>query len=263
MGLSSARSGSGCILLSYAITLLPTIFMLAWLSACLPKSSQGFGTDFGDSLANYDQVFNWHPLLMTLAFATLFSQAALHFRLLPYSHEVNKVFHMATNTLALIVSSTGLAVILKCKTFYPNYEFYSIHSWLGIGAFSGFCAQYVLGFTSFFFPKFSESTRRAFLPYHKYVGLCLYFMTLLTLATGVMDRMSGVTPGGQISPPDPATYPDRNGSIFVVVNLYAFSLLLIVCTVAYHHFTPKERSLTVQVRDEDDETNYGRLGENQ
>jgi len=227
--------------------------MLVWLQACLfPVAGQGFSTDFGLNNEYGSQVFNWHPLLMTLAFATLFSQAALHFRLLPYSHEVNKVFHMATNTLALIVSSTGLAVILKVKAVFGNPEFFSLHSWLGIGAFSAFCAQYALGFLSFFFPKFSESTRRAFLPYHKYVGLCLYFTTLLTMATGIMDAVGGTYP-------DSNGYPDKSDKYFVMANMFALSLFMVMCTIVYHHFTPKERSLTVQVRDEDDE-NYARLG---
>jgi len=228
--------------------------MLVWIVSCIyPVESQGFSGYFGANNENADKVFNWHPFLMTLAFATLFSQAALHFRLLPYSHEVNKVFHMATNTLAVIVSSTGLAVIVKYKNRYdPIYGFYSLHSWLGIGAFSAFCAQYTLGFLSFFFPKFSESTRRAFLPYHKYFGLCLYIMTLLALGTGIMDRMGGTSPV-------PGGMPDKGGKFFVMSNMFALSLFAVACTIVYHHFTPKERSLTVQVRDEEDEANYGRL----
>jgi len=231
------------------------IFILVWLSNYQqPTTSSGFSANW-DDCNGLGPVFNWHPLLMTVAFGTLFSQAVLHFRLLPYSHDVNKVFHMGTNTVAIILSSIALGVAVKCKSILPPYySFYSLHSWLGIAAFSAFCAQYAAGFLSFFFPKFSESTRRAFLPYHKYFGICLYFLTMFALVSGITNRFFGSSP----LPPALTQYD----GYFTMANTYALSLFAVVCTIMYHHFTPKEKSLTVQVRDEDEDTSgYGRVGE--
>lgn len=51
-----------------------------------PKNLAGFSWAFADG-----RVFNWHPLLMTLGFVVLSTQAALAYLSLPFSHDTNKV----------------------------------------------------------------------------------------------------------------------------------------------------------------------------
>ena len=57
-------------------------------------------------------VFNYHPLLMTLAWLVLTSAAVLAYRVLPLSHSTAKLYHAALHTCTLLLVGLGLAVVI-------------------------------------------------------------------------------------------------------------------------------------------------------
>jgi hypothetical protein len=86
-----------------------------------------------------------------------------------------KVAHGVLNMLALAFAITGLiAITIMPKNMMP--DFHSAHSWIGITIITFYSLQWLLGFTGFLYPKFGEGTRRAYLAYHRFWGVCIFVM---------------------------------------------------------------------------------------
>jgi len=181
---------------TYGVMIIPLGFTLHWLLNTNPVDAQrGFEATYdsvtkpGDKPANMWKVFNWHPLMMVTAYSTLFSMAAVHFRVLPFSHDTNKAIHFLTQTFAVVCSSIGIAVAQQFKDRFGYSQFYSTHAWLGIFAYSAFCLQYLAGVISFGFPKLPTEYRADFKPWHIVFGVAIYFSTNAAIVLGVQDYM--------------------------------------------------------------------------
>jgi len=172
------------------------------------------------------QVFNLHPLFMILAFVTLYSQAALHFRLLPFDHETCKLIHMGTQTLGLLFACLGLAVVVKFKDVVKAHEWYNTHDYVGISVFSLFCAQWLCGFVSFFLPKLSKEAREAYHPWHVFAGVTILIGAAVAVCTGLAGY-SWIFDHG----PKPAPWHAQ----FRLPGLIALSVFVAVGTVLFHH----------------------------
>lgn len=75
-------------------------------------------------------------MLMTTGFGLLASHAIISFKALPFSHEVKKAIHGITHVGAFTCASVGLAAVVLFKDAKQINQFYSVHAWLGIGAYS-------------------------------------------------------------------------------------------------------------------------------
>jgi hypothetical protein len=67
--------------------------------------------------------------------------AALAFRSLPFSRNVNKVIHALIQTLGLAASTGGLATVIIFKDKTGNEHMYSLHAWLGVSSYALFALQ--------------------------------------------------------------------------------------------------------------------------
>lgn len=140
--------------------------------------------------------FNWHPVLMICAFVLFMGEALIAFRILPLDRYTQKVLHLSLQTVALGTATVGVVFIFDFHTQNKLAHFYNIHSTLGLAALCLFVVQYVLGVTAFFFPRFSDSRRAALMPYHKYIGICLFFFIWCALLSGLVDRERIQFPSG-------------------------------------------------------------------
>ena len=109
--------------LFYLALFVPITLVSVWLTTQMADPFKGL--TFSWAVEDLQTTFNWHPILMTLVFSTLFSQgrsipilstnkweianridylAAAIYRLLPFSHKVNKILHSIIQFFALILA---------------------------------------------------------------------------------------------------------------------------------------------------------------
>lgn len=154
-------------------------------------------------------IFNYHPMLMVLAFPVLMGEALLSFRQPPIAslqryetnaHQVcsthilvhsptRKSMHWLLHTGAIVSMLLGVLAAyrshsLKQPTPIPNL--YSVHSYLGLTTVLMACAQYAAGFVAFLKPSLSLPKRRALMPLHQLFGRVVFVLGLCTAAVCVV-----------------------------------------------------------------------------
>jgi cytochrome b-561 len=97
----------------------------------------------------------------------------------------SKLIHAVTNMLAMGFAITGLVTIVL-KADATDYN--TSHAWLGIAIITFYVSQWLLGFVSFLFPKFGEGTRRAYLAYHRFWGVCIFVMSCANVLLMIGDH---------------------------------------------------------------------------
>ena len=138
-----------------------------------PAHADGEANDTGP-------IFNWHPLLMTLAFPVLMAEAVLAYQapLLPLRERpARKLWHFGLHTAAVLCMVAGITAAWKSHTLkrpVPIPNLYSPHSWLGCGVLALVLLQYCLGFAAFLFPRFSPDRRAALAPLHGFLGRAIF-----------------------------------------------------------------------------------------
>ncbi|CAN6317924.1 unnamed protein product [Urochloa humidicola] len=118
------------------------------------------------SPTNKGLIFNVHPVLMLIGFVILGSEAIMSYKILPWSHDTNKMVHMLLHALALFLGSVGIYAAFKFHNESGIANLYSLHSWIGLGTICLYGIQWLLGITTFFFPGASPTVRRRMLPWH-------------------------------------------------------------------------------------------------
>lgn len=141
---------------------------------------QGDGNDTG-------LLFNWHPLLMTLAFVVCMGEAVLAYKApllkLP-DRPARKAWHVAMHTSALVLGSLGITAAIQSHTLKrpkPIPNFYSTHSFLGLLVCFIVIGQGSLGILAFIAPKWSVQTRQEFGPIHAFSGLFVLITGIATM----------------------------------------------------------------------------------
>ena len=84
-------------------------------------------------------IFHWHPVLMVAAWLVAAVNAALAYRVFPFTHDTSKAVHGALHVLTLVLWSTALAAVVKSHNDRspPLQNFYSLHSWFGLATIIG------------------------------------------------------------------------------------------------------------------------------
>ncbi|KAG2548013.1 hypothetical protein PVAP13_9KG147525 [Panicum virgatum] len=85
------------------------------------------------SPANKGLIFNVHPVLMLIGFIILGSEAIMSYKILPWSHDTNKMAHMVLHAVALFLGSVGIYAAFKFHNESGIANLYSLHSWVGLG----------------------------------------------------------------------------------------------------------------------------------
>eukprot|EP01095_Lingulamoeba_sp_RSL-Kostka_P017818 TRINITY_DN9501_c0_g1_i1.p1 TRINITY_DN9501_c0_g1~~TRINITY_DN9501_c0_g1_i1.p1 ORF type:complete len:283 (-),score=52.96 TRINITY_DN9501_c0_g1_i1:106-876(-) len=220
------------------LSFLPTITVIIWLLFGLGNYS-GFAFSWSnDTIDGEDpgyqqwQTLNWHPLLMTISFGTLFSQAIVYYRLLPFSHNINKYIHATVQGLALLFSSIAIFVVFMFKKKSENDNMYTGHSYIGMASYVLFLLQFVIGFIAFLFPKLPDVPRKIIHSIHIPLGLLIYISTFISIGSGVVDRelIGGGGGGGSYGIDG---WPDLYTYSWIGGNLVTLSLLLPATVVLY------------------------------
>jgi len=157
-----------------------------------PKTNETIAKDVsGLAWAKGDgRVFNWHPVLMVFGMIFCNTEAILAYRGLPFSHDTNKVIHLTFQSLGTISLSVGLRAVFRFHNEHAITNLYSLHSWVGIFTVALYALQYLVGFTTFFFPGAPHKLREDAVPVHRLLGRLIFYFSALTAALGILEKLS-------------------------------------------------------------------------
>ncbi|VDM99659.1 unnamed protein product [Thelazia callipaeda] len=147
--------------------------------------------------SNPELQFHYHPTFMVMGIIFLASEAILVYRV--FRHEPKrfcKLLHLTLHTMVLIFIVVSLKAVFDSHNNHKNEEgesdplpnLYSLHSWVGMTAALAFFLQYVLGFTTFFFPGWSASMRQLALPFHQAFGVIIICFVAITAVMGISEH---------------------------------------------------------------------------
>jgi hypothetical protein len=150
---------------------------------------------------NCDSGWNWHVLLMSLAFILFMTEAIL----LPYhstglqGSPIRKWIHMVIMVMGFILAIAGLVSIIQGKALYGTPNMYSVHSWCGAIILVSTFLQALAGSGAFVFfkPMLSEETRKTIGRVHKHVGQLTYFGAIFVVGLGLADQQMMMVDSGQ------------------------------------------------------------------
>ncbi|UJR21019.1 hypothetical protein I4U23_024119 [Adineta vaga] len=179
----------------------------------------GWGSDLG-------QLFNNHPLFMTLGMIFFYGDAILVYRVFPDVKKIGvKILHAFLLGTSLILSSIGLKAVFDShsRAKPPKEHLNSLHSWVGITTVVLFGLQWVCGFVAFLFPKLSENIRAAYMPSHKLWGKIIFIFAVSAALMGTVEE--GVFNGFF----DKKTMRTQRN----IINLYGICILIFAVLVLY------------------------------
>ncbi|XP_072028475.1 transmembrane ascorbate-dependent reductase CYB561-like [Amphiura filiformis] len=187
--------------------------------------------------------FNFHPLLMVLGMVILNGDGILVFRLFPmFSKYTSKLIHLILQGIVVIMGGIALKAVFALVFAYQNANnwdnVHTVHSWVGFTTYLMFGLQWICGFLIFFFPKLSEDYRGAYMPLHRYFGVALFALAIVSAISGIQEEIMFHT---QV--PKGRKYNDRQliGDIMGLV-IVAFALI-IGYLVTNKEYQRKEKSL--------------------
>jgi len=171
-------------------TLLFLVLLLVWIW----RSLDGFNTKPAPG-GGRAVSFNWHPLLMTIAFLLFMGEGVFAFRLPSgakvepgnQSRLLRKKYHMTLNLLALLIAGAGTIMILVNHTQLKYGHLQTAHSWVGITVLALALSQWVVGFAVFWLGKGDSSLKRLLLPWHQLAGKFITFLAVATMALGFFE----------------------------------------------------------------------------
>ncbi|KXZ47371.1 hypothetical protein GPECTOR_36g92 [Gonium pectorale] len=187
------------------------------------------------------KLFNWHPVLMTLAFAVLMAEGLLAYQspLLPgLTREVRKRVHWGCHSAALLCAGLGLLAALqshRLKRPVPMPDWYSPHSFLGLTALAAVAAQFFLGAYAYLWPRLGLPQRLALGPVHRFVGMTAWVAGLAAVATGVQEKLTFLQLGRKMAG------PDLYGPAVRVPAAVLPLLVALAALVLYHQAPPAAR----------------------
>jgi len=185
------------IILIRVLQVLIGLFLSIWVfgylggvsfSAHVTDEETGANDTFG--------IFNWHPLLMTLAFVGVMTEAILTYSspLIHISGDnrlLKKYVHGGLHLVAVVLTVLGIVAAIQSHTLKKPMamaNFYSTHSFLGILTCFMMVGQVVLGCMAYMFPQWSLSERQAFSPVHKFFGGATFCVGMATLMVGLQEK---------------------------------------------------------------------------
>eukprot|EP00887_Chlorella_sp_A99_P006704 scaffold3.g6704.t1 len=185
-------------------------------------------------------IFNWHPILMTLAFPVLMGEALLAYRAPlavtnPRDRQLCKMWHFGLQTAAVVLCEFGAVAAFQShnrKRPDPIPNLYSAHSLLGVTVLALLGLQFAVGTFSYLWPKLSLSRRRALGPLHAFLGKSVFVLGLAAMAVGIQEKTTFVQLGQK-----PALFSPAMRLPAVLQLLLAFTGM----AVLFHHAPPAPR----------------------
>eukprot|EP00117_Sycon_ciliatum_P048354 scpid72542/ scgid34437/ Cytochrome b reductase 1 len=142
--------------------------------------------------------FNWHPLLMIIAFVPVMVQSLLTYRI--YSRILctavgktgQKLVHVTLHLVELVLVAVALAAVFDYhhRQGYPHVR--SLHSWMGLTTVGMFLAVMVSGGVFYLLPSrlVKSERRRAATPYHRMAGVGVMLMAFASMASGISEALA-------------------------------------------------------------------------
>ncbi|XP_072027994.1 transmembrane ascorbate-dependent reductase CYB561-like [Amphiura filiformis] len=134
--------------------------------------------------------FNFHPLLMVLGMVILNGDGILVFRLFPmFSKSTSKLIHLILQGIVVIMGGIALKASFAYLNANNKANVHTVHSWVGFTTYLMFGLQWICGFLIFFFPKLSEDYRGTYMPLHRYFGLALFALAIVSAISGIQETI--------------------------------------------------------------------------
>ncbi|XP_026818107.1 cytochrome b561-like [Rhopalosiphum maidis] len=137
-------------------------------------------------------IFNWHPLLMTIAFVYLFANAILHYRTFPNNtkKKLKKQHSLIHGCILILIVIAGFAAFVSHQYSVPKIpHLYSLHSWLGIITILMFLSQFISGLWCFLYPGVAAQHRETLAPYHVFFGISIFTLAIATAVLGFCEKI--------------------------------------------------------------------------
>jgi cytochrome b-561 len=184
----------------HILALIAVVLVVIWVHRDA-MGGGGLSWDKGSKL-----VFNWHPVMMTVAYAFM-TLASLTFRMKCYAsnRSILKLIHGVKWTIAAVCGAVGVtAVFLSHNDAVPPIaNLYSLHSWIGVATILLYLYQFSSGTLFFGFSIQSSSQQRAMMmSFHRYLGPCIYIITGTTILLGIQEKEGFVGCSYQVTTPD-------------------------------------------------------------
>ncbi|KAH6773950.1 Cytochrome b561/ferric reductase transmembrane protein family [Perilla frutescens var. hirtella] len=177
------RSASSLTMVAHLFGILATILMLVWLL----HYREGLDLDSDDAR----RVFNVHPFLMFFGFIFMAGEAMMAYKTVRADWQVRKFVHLFFHLVAMVLGIVGLHAAFKYHNQVGLTNMFSLHSWIGIGTFTLFCAQW-LGGLAVFLPRGSSESKARIAPWHVNGGRALLLMGICTALTGLMEKATSM-----------------------------------------------------------------------
>ncbi|PON87028.1 Cytochrome b561 and DOMON domain-containing protein [Trema orientale] len=211
------------------VAVLVIFWALAFNTSFLPHSA---------TASNEDLIYSvLHPLLMVIGFILISGEAILVHRWLPGSTNLKKSVHLCLQGLALACGIFGIWTKFQGENGIVA-NFYSLHSWMGLICMSLFCAQWMMGFLSFWHKGEVRRVRIKVLPWHIFVGLYTYGLAVATAETGLLEKLTFLQTKRNLSKRCPES---------MVVNGLGLGLALLSGVVILAAISPKYQALKTKL----------------
>lgn len=174
-----------------------------------------------------DLIFNVHPVLMVIGLILLNGEAMLAYKTVSGTKSFKKLVHLTLQLLAFCLSMVGIWAAWKFHNEKGIDNFYSLHSWLGLGCILLFGIQWALGFVIYWYPGGSRTSRGTLLPWHVFFGVYIYALAIATALTGFLEKATFLQTKEVISRYSPEALLMNSQGILVVV-LGGFIVLAIL-----------------------------------
>ncbi|KAH7845635.1 hypothetical protein Vadar_004241 [Vaccinium darrowii] len=133
-------------------------------------------------------IFNVHPVLMVIGLVLLNGEAMLAYKTVSGNKSFKKLVHLSLQFLAFFLSIIGIWAAWKFHIDKGIDNFYSLHSWLGLACFFLFGIQWAAGFAAYWYPGGSRNSRATLMPWHVFLGVYIYALSVATCATGILEK---------------------------------------------------------------------------
>lgn len=165
--------------------------------------------------------FNWHPLLMVIAFVYLYGNSILIYRILRDEPKPKlKLIHAGINGLAFVLALIAQVAVFTFHNDLNIPNLYSLHSWVGLGVMILFGSQLAGGAVLYLYPKTPANIRAMSMPLHVYGGVAMFGLAVVACLTGITEKaLFKLQPGGYGKLPSEAYVLNFLGIAIVVFAL--------------------------------------------
>ncbi|XP_015366777.1 PREDICTED: cytochrome b561-like [Diuraphis noxia] len=146
----------------------------------------------GFSFTEPKKIFNWHSILMTIAFVYLFANAILHYRTFQNNtkRKLKNQHAIIHGCILILIVFAGFAVFISHQYADPPIpHLYSLHSWLGVITVVMFLAQLFSGLYCFLYPGVAARHRETLAPYHVFFGISNFVLAVATVVLGFCEKI--------------------------------------------------------------------------